>query len=253
MTDARTEEFLSAVGPLVVINLPNRTDRRDEFAEQLARIGLSLDHPKASLFPAIRPDAADGFPTIGTRGCFLSHLSVLRQALSQGQDSVLICEDDLDFVPGALSRFSEVGSQLKSRSWNIFYGGYDSAPPGELVAPGLVRVAPDHGIVCAHFYAVRGAAIGDLVRYLEAILTRPPGHPDGGLMHYDGALAWFRKDHPHYTTLATVPELGVQRPSRTDIHALRWFDRWPVVRSLASSLRRARSLVRQRANRGADA
>jgi glycosyl transferase family 25 len=241
MTDTRTDAFLATVGPLVVINLAYRTDRRDEFAAQLRHIGLSLDHPHVHVFDAIRPDAADGFPTIGTRGCFLSHLGVLRQALAADWASVLICEDDLDFTADTLTRLPQVTAALQTLPWAIFYGGHGEAPPGPQVAADLVQVDPGHGIVCAHFYVVRRAAITDLVRYLEAILSRPPGHPDGGLMHYDGALAWFRKAHPHHITLAAVPPLGVQRPSRTDIHALRWFDRWPFVRTLVSALRRARA------------
>jgi glycosyl transferase, family 25 len=234
------ETFLAAVGPLVVINLPYRTDRRAEFSVQLRRIGLSLEHPQVHVFDAIRPDTADGFPTIGTRGCFLSHLGALKKAQAAGWDRVLICEDDLDFTPDAFARLPQIATSLGATSWSMFYGGYGDPPPGPTVAPDLVEVDPKHGIFCAHFYAVRGAAIADLIRYLEAILSRPPGHPDGGLMHYDGALAWFRAAHPHHITLATVPALGVQRSSRTDIHALRWFDRFPVFRGLAALLRRMR-------------
>lgn len=237
------EDFLALTGPMTVINLASRSDRRREFAAQLHRIGLSFDHPQVRLFAAIRPEDAAGFPTIGTRGCFLSHLGVLRQALAEGRDSVLICEDDLDFAPDMLARLPALTTDLKQHPWSLFYGGYATVPDAETVARGLARAAPGCGMIGAHFYAVRGAALADLVRYLEAILTRPPGDPAGGPMHVDGAISRFRADHPGHATLVASPPLGVQRASRTDIHDLHWFDRWPLVRDLAGGLRRLRANI----------
>lgn len=246
---ARSEigkDFLTVTGPATIINLPYRRDRREEFAAQLPGIGLSLDHPQVRLFAAIRPQEAAGFPTIGTRGCFLSHLAVLKEALATGQDSVLIWEDDLDFTPDMIRRLPLLVSQLHRLPWDLFYGGYHTLPAGEAVAPGLIRADPSEVIVCAHFYALRGAAIADLVQYLEAILTRPPRDPAGGPMHVDGAISRFRADHPHYITLVTNPPIGVQRMSRTDIHALDWYDRLPLLRQASSLLRRLRRRARRR-------
>lgn len=237
---AITEDFLDVTGPMRVINLPYRHDRRREFAEQLARIGTGFDNPKVQLFDAIRPDDAAGFPTIGTRGCYLSHLGVLRQTLAEGREQVLICEDDLDFTPDMLARLPALTERLAVGDWSFFYGGYAEAPKGLRLTPGLLQADPAQGIVCAHFYAVRGPAIAALAAYLEIILTRAPGDPAGGPMHVDGAISRFRAEHPDFTTLVTVPEIGVQRSSRTDIHALRWFDRWPLVRDLSGMLRRWR-------------
>jgi hypothetical protein len=193
------------------------------------------------IFEAVRPEAADGFPSIGARGCFFSHLGILREAVATGQDQILICEDDLDFSPNCLAQLPSLVASLKTADWSIFYGGYGDPPLGTAIAPDLQRLNSYHGVSCSHFYAIRGRAIADLKDYLEAMLLRPSGDPQGGPMHYDGALSWFRKDHPHHITLAAAPPIGVQRSSRTDIHALRWFDRWPIVRSLASLLRRTRT------------
>lgn len=41
-------------------------------------------------------------------------------------------------------------------------------------------------------------------------------------MHVDGAYSWFRKDHPFLRTLLADPELGYQRPSRSDIFTGHW-------------------------------
>jgi GR25 family glycosyltransferase involved in LPS biosynthesis len=219
-----------------VINLPERKDRRDEIAQQLSLVGLYFDSPQVNIFSAIRPPYADGFDSIGTRGCFMSHLQVLRNAMLS--DNVLILEDDLDFVPDA-DRLIRSALQALPANWGIFYGGCNV----DLLADsGLIqRVPPSASLRNSHFVAFNGHVIASLVAYLEAILQRPPGHIDGGPMHVDGAYSRFRADHPELLVFAAIPELGYQRPSRTDIHALKWFDRVPVVKELVQFIRRRRA------------
>ena len=88
---------------IYVINLAERADRREEMSEQLARVGLSFDDPSIELFEACRPQSAGDFPSIGARGCFLSHFGVIENAVSNGYDSILILEDDMDWTRAALS------------------------------------------------------------------------------------------------------------------------------------------------------
>ena len=72
------------------------------------------------------------------------------------------------------------------------------------------------------------------------MLERQSGDSAGGPMHVDGAYSWFRCAHPALLTLASLHQLGTQRASRTDIHDLRWFDRWRGARFVAQRLRRLR-------------
>jgi GR25 family glycosyltransferase involved in LPS biosynthesis len=227
---------------IYVINLPHRHDRRREIAEQLSEIGLGFDSPGIKLFEAVRPEAADGFPSVGARGCFLSHLGVLRDACSRGLERILIIEDDLNFVPDFNTRMDKVRLALEGIDWSVFYGGYAlksflQMDDAEIV----VKVKSSELIGNTHFVAFRGGAICEAVTFLEALLSRPAGDPRGGPMHVDGAYNWFRNEFPSRITLLAVSQLGYQRSSRTDIHALRWFDRVPVVRSAVGTLRRMRS------------
>lgn len=235
-------EMLDAYGPLVLINLPERADRRSEFAAQLAGVGLSFDHPNIRIFPAIRPDKLDGFPTLGARGCFLSHLEALKQVAENQETTVMMCEDDLDFAPDFLDRLPAVLEVLKTTPWDMFYAGYTSHQTGEMIdaATGLFRLPRDHAFQCSHFYILKGDIIPDLIGFLEQILERPAGHPDGGPMHYDGALNHFRAARPAMTTLAILPTLGLQRPSRTDVHDLKWFDKVPGVKKVVQLLRKVK-------------
>ncbi|WP_157764694.1 glycosyltransferase family 25 protein [Rhodobacter sp. CZR27] len=231
-----------ALGNMVLISLVSRSDRRVEFLEQLLKIGLSYDDPRVTIFDAIRPKTPDGFPTIGARGCFLSHLEVLRRSLESGANSVLICEDDLNFTADLPSRINHLADQLAKQSWDMLYG---FSPPGQgrpVDQSGeLLEITPDQEILCAHMLAFRRSAIEKVVPYLQMMLTRPPGDPEGGPMHVDGAYNWFRKSHPELRVLAASPPVGFQRASATDIHALGWKDKLPGLRNLMRVQRRMRN------------
>lgn len=232
---------------IFIINLVSRTDRRDEIAAQLKAIGLNLAATHVELFPAVRPEAAEGFPSIGAKGCFMSHLNVLREAQRLGLQRVLIFEDDLDFAKDFNSRIKPLIEQLQRADWSVFYGGYHMEPLAcGQVLNGLVEARPDELVGTTHFIAFQGAAIAASVAYLERILTRPAGDPDGGPMHVDGAYNWLRRANPQFKTLLASPELGFQRASRTDIHDLRWYDATPLVREGVACLRWAKNILLQR-------
>jgi glycosyl transferase, family 25 len=223
---------------IYIINLPHRRDRRREMAGQLKKIGLCFDSPGVRLFEAVRPATPDGFPSIGTRGCFLSHLSILRDACEKGFERILILEDDVNFAEDFVLRMGQVKAALEHVDWSIFYGGYAIRAPlqtGGDVA--IVLAEPAVSIQNTHFIAFRGRAICDAVSFLETLLSRPPGDAKGGPMHVDGAYNWFRNEFPSRITLLSLSPLGYQRRSRTDIHALRWFDRIPGIRYLVSVMR----------------
>lgn len=224
---------------IYVINLPYRRDRRQEMAEQLNEVGLSFDSPAVQLFEASRPETADGFESIGARGCFLSHLGVLRDACRRGFEQIVILEDDLNFTPDFRVRMSGVKSALEHVDWSMFYGGYVMKTPLQTTGTEIIVSAnADDLIQTTHFVGFRGAAIRDAVNFLEAMLRRPAGDPNGGPMHIDGAYNWFRREFPSRITVLAGSQLGYQRRSRTDIHALRWFDRIPGVRHAVGWLRR---------------
>jgi len=228
---------------IYVLNLPERADRRREIEAQLRRFGLSLHAEPVRLFRAVRPDVAGPFPSVGAHGCFMSHLGMLQEAVRDGLGSVLILEDDLDFVAEAEARLPTLLQSLEMHDWSLFYGGYE-LPDGPVLrseeppASGLRKVHPTTSVRLCHFIALRGAAIVEAARYLEALAGRPPGDPAGGPMHVDGAYTWLRATHPDLGTWIAVPQMGYQRSSRTDIHPLRWYDRWPLVRDLAQATRR---------------
>jgi glycosyl transferase, family 25 len=206
-----------------VINLPNRTDRRAEMEGELRRFGL-LDDPRVAFFPACRFDNPGDFTSIGACGVYHSQLTILAQAAYDGQ-SVLILEDDVDFATNA-------ASYVPKQPWEIFYGGYEAADPDDLL---------NSDIIGAHMMGFTAKAASDVSAYLKNL------HYEGIHPPIDAAYIWYRRAFPEVATLFAEPPLGHQRPSRTDIADLRFFDTTPGLREAASLARKIkRRLTRHR-------
>lgn len=238
--------LLEVFDHIYVINLPARTDRRADSARSFRRIGLGHDHPQVTVFPAIRPEARGEFPSVGARGCFLSHMTVLERALAAGHGHFLIMEDDADFSPRFGALMPPLAAALAGRDWGMLYGWnpdrHGLPPDGS--PPRWIPLDPARPVTMSHFIGLSRDAAARALPCLSGICARPFGHPEGGAMHVDGAYNWFRRAHPEIEAFAASEALALQRPSRTDIHPLPWWDRLPVARSLAAAFRRVRALRR---------
>lgn len=196
-----------------IINLAARKDRRTKMLGELRRVGLA-DDPRVEFFDAISfPDAAS-FSSPGARGVFYSQLEILDQAAKRGH-SVLIVEDDVDFVDGA-------ENFVPTEDWAIFYGGYYAEDPHNLHSSDIVG---------AHLMGFSAAIVPVVADYLRSISFEGI-HPP-----IDGAYVWFRRARPEVPTLFAQPPLGHQRPSRSDIADLQFYDRLPVFRQTAAAAR----------------
>ncbi len=242
------EALLSVFDRIYVINLVARMDRRAEVARQLARLGLGFDHPAVTLFPASRFDDPGNFPAAGIRGCYMSHLRVMADALERGEERILLMEDDADFSRAFEQRFAAMAPALSAGEWGVFYGWQpehyaDAEDPEDT---DLMEVAADTPVKLTHFMGFSQVAMATIVPYLEAMAARPMGDPAGGPMNVDGAYSWCRAAHPEIVTLCTRTPIAVQRPSRSDIYNAKWFDRIGLARPLVTALRRAKRALRAR-------
>jgi Glycosyltransferase family 25 (LPS biosynthesis protein) len=227
-------------GCTFIVNLPERRDRRRAITLELNRAGMPLQSGKVEFFPAIKPSDAAGFPSRGVRGCFLSHLRILQEAQKRNLDRVLIVEDDLVLSPLINKEIDRLATLLQQQ-WSLVYLGHVEQVSGE----GQLRLNPFSGpLMTSHFYGASATARDRLIAYLEAAQARPAGHPDGGPMHLDAALTMFRQANPDIVTLLAEPNLGWQRPSRSDIHST-WMQSTPVFREAYGLARFLRSALRQ--------
>ena len=228
-------KFIEFFDRIYIINLPSRTDRLREMMAELEKVDIPFTTGKVEVFPAIRPDSAGPFQSIGTRGAFLSHLSVLKKAQEQKLSRVLVLEDDLEFRFDFQKYESVLLDELNQQNWDLVHFGYCSKD--SQLTFDLPILEPFAGAITgAQFYAVNGQTLDELIAFLETLLTRPVGHPDGGPMPIDGAFNVYRWQHSHRTRLLAVPSFGGQRSSSSDITP-KWFDNLPVVSSLAKTLR----------------
>ena len=221
-----------------IVNLPHRKDRRRAILSELEKSGIGLNHQSVELFPAIRPEDAAGFPSAGVRGCFLSHLAILKEARSRALNTALIIEDDLVISPKIISQFETLRT-ASQQPWDILYLGHCETVPEQ----NPLALIPFKGpIRTSHFYAIKEPALSNLIDYLESVQLRKAGDPEGGPMHLDAALTMFRQANPGLTTLIAAPNLGWQRPSRSDIHSS-WFQSAPVFRNVYDLARNIRGVL----------
>ena len=109
------DEFLALAGPhyalpseRICLGLPEFRKRQECFDEANA-FGFAA-------FPGLRHAA-------GWIGCGMSYKFIMLKAMQQSFDRVIVCEDDIEFLPGWESRFEKVLSNLESRDdWDIFAG-----------------------------------------------------------------------------------------------------------------------------------
>jgi glycosyl transferase, family 25 len=213
-----------------IINLEERLDRRIEMKDELRRIGWD-----AQFSNSLRPLDANGFPSVGARGCFESHLVTLRRGMDS-KKHVLVMEDDLNFAPGFSSLWDRAFRELKAKDWSIFYPAHILNDEKQ-TRNSLSLVEPNRLIQCAHFMMFHRDAIPKIIEGLEKIASRSPGHPLGGPMHVDGAYNTIRRQNLDLRTYVNYPSLGYQRSSRSDISDLRFFDRIEMLRPLVGKLR----------------
>lgn len=229
---------------ILVINLEDRHDRRIEMESELQKIGLSFSDGSAKILVASRFTVPGGFETIGARGCFDSHVKAIKFAIKNKAKNLLIFEDDCDFVKSIEKYFVDSINCLRDKDWALFYGGHLSKIGRLDNSEKIYRISPEIGLQGSHFIGVSGHILPFLEVYLERIAAREPGSPLGGPMHVDGAYSWFRREHPHFETWVAEPQLGFQRPSRTDVHSLNFFDRVRGFRELAGLARRFKRKIK---------
>jgi glycosyl transferase family 25 len=227
-------EFFERVA---IINLPERTDRRAEMDWELGRAGLAPEKGRIEFFPAIKFSEAAGFPNAGYHGCFRSHLEVLRQASQSALANILVFEDDATISDRFALDEEKLVEQLRSHEWGIAYFGHGLEDVD--VRPAELKLHTQGGAPHLHFYAVNGKYISRLVEFMDMMLQRPAGHPDGGPMSPDGALNVFLIQNPDVPCYVTSPSLAAQRSSRSDLTP-KWFDNLPGLRQAASTVRKVK-------------
>jgi glycosyl transferase, family 25 len=236
---------IMVVGPLfayfdriAIINLPERNDRLNSLALELAGVGLDIRDPKVSIPEAPKPLDANGFRSRGVYGNLLSHLSILEGALADNLESVLILEDDAIFSHAFNKRQFDIAQNLKSYRWDQLFIGHSIWSGLPNPKSGIVRYGGE--FFWAHCYAVHRRVLVSLVDYIHATIERPAGHSEGAKMYIDAVLNEFRRRTPDLVCLVTSPCLSVQRGSPSSLNSSHWYDRNKLIRPVSTFARTVR-------------
>lgn len=202
-----------------IVSLPQAHRLRAQTSAEFKLVGWTIDNNKVKFFDAIRPDQRLNFSSIGTRGCFESHLSLIKEFISTTNDknkgNLLVFEDDISFTIDLNYTPKSIANILEENDYDIIFFGYksDDIKPSSNKFE-IVTVPSNVSITTSHFYALHRRCLRDYIAHLEGILfeTNPSSL---GHMHYDGAINWFRKLNPDIKTLVCTTPLGIQRPSRS--------------------------------------
>jgi len=237
-------KFVDFFDRVYVLNLPERKDRFRHMQRELARVGMPFDDTKVLHFSAIKPDTKAPFHKLGSKGCFLSVLEMLKTARTDHLNNVLIFQDDAQFLPEFQTYETRIVDQLKQTDWDIAQFGYYPLKP-DTVATEILNPAPtavgsmvpsSSEFIGAHCFAINGKSLDAFISFMEGLLSRPMGHPDGGPMPIDGAFNVFsRRDNA--TRLVLVPSLVSQISSRSDVTPHQ-YDQNPILRPVIGFARR---------------
>ena len=225
-----------------IINLPERADRRAETRDEFNRAGWPIENKKADFFTAIRPETPAGFPSAGVKGCFLSHMNAIKKARNDNLANILIMEDDIAFISDINRIAAEALQELDLVNWGFLYLGYEYISDFSSGKRLERTTEPMRG---KYFYAINSKIFDRFLEFLEQVLERPPGHPDGGPMYYDGALSTFQMQNRDINTFVVVPCLSYQRSSRSDLHPTSLLDELSLLTPFAAGFRRVKNILKR--------
>lgn len=96
--------------PKFLINLDKRQDRLEQVKKEFDYINWNFER-----YPAIDTDSYVG--------CGLSHKSVAKLALGRNYDYVMVCEDDIFFMPYMKNILPKIENELNTLNWDFFHLG----------------------------------------------------------------------------------------------------------------------------------
>jgi glycosyl transferase, family 25 len=195
---------------VIVINLPDSARRREHIAKHFLHHRVrnyefipAVDGAKLDLC-AMQRDGVVEFDdwkkrhlTPGEVGCYLSHVRAWHTALHRSYSTVLICEDDVEFLPNAEDLICTQMRQVPA-DWDIIHF-YSQFPVGcgrcmdgsrQIITANIWRGANEGAGAVCYALSARGAEFLDKshlpIKYaldgVTARLTRTPGY-GGYIVH----------------------------------------------------------------------
>lgn len=149
---------------IYVINRPDRPDRLARFFKHIDQSEL-FDRDMVLVYPGVMGEKVtcpkDFAAGSGAWGCFRSHSNIIenvimeREVLGVGLDSILIMEDDVEFIENPLALFNQFMEDVPSDWDQLYLGGQHRIAPIETEKEGILRGI---SVNRAHAYALNRKA-----------------------------------------------------------------------------------------------
>src|ERR1039458_872273 len=168
-------------GAALVINLPERVDRRKSAEKEFRKARWKNVH----FFPALKFDDPAGFKFSSWRGCFHSHLACLRFAHESRLDNILVLEDDIALSPAIPKLTPAIIETIRKLNWDFLYFGHEETGDISRANSHTERIIFERcnvEFLTAHFYAVNKRIIPRLIAHFERLANGVPGDHEFGPM-----------------------------------------------------------------------
>ena len=140
------------------INLEHRTDRKAHVEQEMEILGMN-----AVRFNAIQM-------TNGAIGCTMSHLHILKYALDNKLDHVLIMEDDITFLhPTIFKKQFNTFIENHTNNWDVILFAGNNIPPYEKIDNTCIKITRCQTTTG---YLVNGHYINTLMQNIKVGLTQ---------------------------------------------------------------------------------
>lgn len=180
------------------INLDRRTDRREQFEEECRRMNISVER-----FPAMERNP-------GALGCSYSHYNVIKLAKERGYPTVIVFEDDFQFLVSR-EEFDSILSSLPE-DFDVVMLSYDlqrSEPYNERFGRVMEVQSASGYIVSSKFY---DTLLSTWERSLEEYEKQPHRH-----WLFINDQSW-KPLQPISRWYHSILRIGKQRPSWSDLN-----------------------------------
>ena len=208
------------IDKIYVINLEYRKDRKEQILKELDKINCS----NVEIFSAIRPNKdlikhwnpnyLNPIPSwfngnhekyrIGALGCLLSHLTIIKKALKENYENILILEDDTMFIsditiPEIENRYSKF---LDKADYGIFYLAGNTMKDG--IKHIIKEVYLTYGTLTTGSYIINKKCM----KYIVNNINRYPREID---------KFYLEEIQNKFTCFICIPNITKQRASYSDI------------------------------------
>jgi len=150
---------------IYIVNLDSRSDKWQAVKQELERIGIT----NYKRFSAIKPNLND-YPAeyynrftlagadhekykIGSLGCKLSHIEIIKNARNNNLENILIFEDDVIFREDAQNIFDRAMNQMPN-DWQMIYFSGHHRKPFKLIADNVAKI---YATYTTHGYVIRNS------------------------------------------------------------------------------------------------